>query len=212
MLAFKSLFQKSFIYVQKQVDSNNINIFSWEKNNVGISCIGNPCHSPPFEGTGNCCACIPLRCKVVILQIITCFQYWLDKWMQLCLSMLKIKQQKAIVCVWGSFQMKSCIHWILIGSFSPWHVSWCELSTEWTAAVKMAPAKSQGIYRKLRCFRLQHKPFGPSFTLRNAWFFVSAMSINTERCQALWVNLIWVEKRHFAGRVYLSEGGKSFFF
>lgn len=126
--------------------------------------------------------------------------------------MLKIKQQKAIVCVWGSFQMKSCILWILIGSFSPWLVSWCELSIEWTAAVKMAPAKSQGIHRKLRCFRLQHKPFGPSFTLRKAWLFVSEMSINMERCQALWVNLIWVEKRHFAGRVYLSEGVKSFSF
>lgn len=109
--------------------------------------------------------------------------------MQLCLSMLKIKQQKAIVCVWGSFQMKSCIHWILIGSFSPWHVSWCELSIEWTAAVKMAPAESQGIHRKLRCFRLQHQPFGPSFTLRNAWLFLSQMSLNIEWCQALWVQL-----------------------
>lgn len=124
--------------------------------------------------------------------------------------MLKIKQQKAIVCVWGSFQMKSCIHWILIGSFSPWHVSWCELSIEWTAAVKMAPAKSQGIHRKLKCSRLQHKPLGPSFNLRHAWLFLSKMSINIERCQALWVNLLWVEQRHFAGWVCLSKSGKSF--
>lgn len=124
--------------------------------------------------------------------------------------MLKIKQQKAIVCVWGSFQMKSCIQWILIGSFSPWHVSWCELSIEWTAAVKMAPAKSQGIHRKLRCFRLQHKPLGPSFSLRNAWLFLSKMTHRKVSSPLGKAHMGRTKILHWV--VYLSNAGKSFSF